>query len=408
MALRFAIGQARWAASACLLPVLLVLSAAQAKTKPQAQPLPEAFKVEVLDRMAQSSLLARERLAITRADRTTWKDCPHPSADRLLSASCLAIDRRGWRVEATGGGETWVYYVTHKGLVMLDAPASLNPNVQAALAQVTGVAPQDLKIQAAEPYAIADTSRCVNAALCKVSPIPGWKILLSNSTYIHHLNYQGKAMPLGDFRDLFPANLSGLPQSLIAAALRDIQNRHGTLSRSPHIESVQPLTWSLCGGGPTPPDVGMCPMVQIQGWQMQARAGGLNWVYYWSHLEASNPETATIPDGTQSFPRRVDLAVRRDLARRDRLTMNDYRVHRAIAGFFDRCLNRDSDALHCRQGIQSGWTVTVFGGPIADSTLGGVSMTTSYASSLEGQDLYFLNRGRWSPPPRVSPATHGH
>ncbi|MGB8700254.1 MAG: hypothetical protein WCD18_12630, partial [Thermosynechococcaceae cyanobacterium] len=305
-----------------------------------------------------------------------------------------------------GNAESWIYYVTDKGLALLDAPASLNPKIKAALVKSLSIAPQDLNILAAEPYAIADTSQCPVAALCKFRPIPGWKVLVSNAQRLFYLDYQGNPLPMGDFRGFLPRNLAGLPPSFAAAAIRDVRDRHGLLPANFKVESVSPVTWSHCGSGtgPTPPEMGACPIGNVSGWRLQVQGAGLRWVYYWSKENVAQKEAIAIPDGAQSLPTQVADAVRRDVARRDQLPLDQYQLHRVTTALFlNRCLNRDVEALHCRQGIQSGWQLSVLGGkPVAPSPSFGFPIST-YVSSLDGRELHLIYRGSWSPPPSAPP-----
>jgi hypothetical protein len=366
------------------------------------QPLPLAFQTKILERMAQSSLLNQETLRITQSTRTTWSDCLHPNAEQLLEPSCKAVQRSGWKVEVQGQTEVWTYYVTDSGIPILDAPASLNPKVKTALGRSGLNSLKDLHTIAAEPYAIADTSHCPTVALCKVRPTPGWKVAVSHSPRLFYLDYQGKPMPVGDFRGLLPRNLKGLPTAAATAAIRDVQDRHGVLPANFRVESIQPLSWELCGGGPGPtqPERGTCPVgLSIPGWRLQAMGAGMHWIYYWPKGMETDAGANTLPDGLQSLPKTVSDRVLQTVARGDRLPRDQYYIRRASAIFLDRCLNRKTTALHCRQGIQSGWSISIMGGKPLDPAHPSMESIATYTTSLDGSDVTLVDRRIWAAVP---------
>ncbi|MDP5337418.1 MAG: hypothetical protein NWQ28_02435, partial [Nodularia sp. (in: cyanobacteria)] len=151
-------------------------------------------------------------------------------------------------------------------------------------------------------------------------------------------------------------------------------------------------------GGPTRPEMGNCPNVEIGGWQMIVINGANRYVYYIPKAAISDPNFSPIPDGMQSLPSSLVSVIKKDAAKRARVPENMINLHSTTPKFFDGCLNVDNQKLHCRQSISAGWEVKALGGNLPSGNPGSRSAWI-YHVNLAGNDIRFLQSGVWSPVP---------
>lgn len=215
------------------------------------------------------------------------------------------------------------------------------------------------------------------------------------------------------------AMLGTLPMAIANSVMQDAQKRFATaisvadLSETVEVElgvdSIKSITWNWCRGGgerPSPPDMGICPDVNVSGWQMVVRGGlpqnPFRLVYYIQ--ENADPETfVPSPDGLQSLPRSVRTKVLEAAAKHAGVSTSQVQIHGVDAQLFDRCLNANDPQMSCGDAIHAGWRVAVLGNQVTSQTGWGMPLSI-YHANFTGTDVRLIQQGSWSPPPSAPPA----
>jgi hypothetical protein len=377
--------------------------------------IPTALSNQVLETMAGTLGGDRKQFTIVKVTPATWQDCA-TAPDRDITGDCAPQPRSGWRVQAKGKGEIWQYFVTSAGNVTLDGVSSVSAKVKTGLAKALNRDVTTLRFQAVQP--VQNMAGCPVTALCKMAANPAWKILLDDTATPYTVTFQGALVEEASFASFLPPNLVGMPASYGEAVLRDVRDRaDGMLGQNFRVVSLKAINWNECRGGnpaPSQPMRGICPDIDRSGWQMITANGSVRWVHYLLKPDVMLlPPTLNrvSPDGPQSLPKSMGIALIRSLAKREGKLLSNYRVYWADATFFDGCLNpvmpmqspeqpnRINPALGCRQRIQSGWQVSVMGNEMTGS---GQPLTTYYVNGL-GTDYRLISQTQWFPPPVAPP-----
>jgi hypothetical protein len=375
--------------------------------------IPTALSNQVLETMAGTLGGDRKQFTIGKITPATWQDCA-TAPDRDITGDCAPQPRSGWRVQAKGKGETWQYFVTSAGNVTLDGVSSVSAKVKTGLAKALNRDVTTLRFQAVQP--VQNMAGCPVTALCKMAANPAWKILLDDAIVPYTVTLQGTLVEDASFASFLPPNLVGMPASYGEAVLRDVRDRaDGMLTQNFRVVSLKAINWNECRGGnpaPSQPARGICPDIDRRGWQMITANGSVRWVHYLLKSDVMPPTLDRVsPDGPQSLPKSMGIALLRLLAKREGKLLSNYRVYWADATFFDGCLNpvmpmqspdqpnRINPALGCRQRVQSGWQVSVMGNEISG---GGTPLTTYYVNGL-GTDYRLISQTQWFPPPVAPP-----
>ncbi|WP_413174057.1 hypothetical protein [Anabaena azotica] len=362
--------------------------------------LPPNLETAVRKNMAQKLAINDKLLKLTQSQVARWGDCLPDKSGFINSKSCTNISRSGWRVTMSGQGENWVYYVTNNGFITLDATASLNNNIISNLSKRLRLKPNKLRIIAAE--LTQGLPPCPINATCKVKPILGWHILVEGTEKPFFLGLDGKDLNYGNLSLFLPKQTAKMPQNIGVKVLEDVVSRHEGLTSNLQVESIKTTKWNWCQGGgasPSKPEMGTCPNVEVEGWQMIVTSGANRYVYYISKNDITNPNFYPLPDGMQSLPNSIVTAIQKDAAKRGRVSVDKIYLRWTTPQFFDRCLNIDNRKLNCRQSVQAGWQVTVLGGN--NSTVNNLNSSVKwiYNVNLLGNDIRFLQSGEWYPVP---------
>jgi hypothetical protein len=292
----------------------------------------------------------------------------------------------------------------------------VSAKVKTGLAKALNRDVTTLRFQAVQP--VQNMAGCPVTALCKMAANPAWKILLDDTATPYTVTFQGALVEEASFASFLPPNLVGMPASYGEAVLRDVRDRaDGMLTQNFRVVSLKAINWNDCRGGnpaPTQPMRGICPDIDRSGWQMITANGSVRWVHYLLKPDVM-PLPPTLdrvsPDGPQSLPKLMGIALIRSLAKREGKLLSNYWVYWADATFFDGCLNpvmpmqspdqpnRINPALSCRQRVQSGWQVSVMGNEISG---GGTPLTTYYVNG-SGTDYRLISQTQWFPPPVAPP-----
>jgi hypothetical protein len=373
----------------------------QSLTAPnQTKALPKTYANQILNNMALALQDHSENFKITQADVTIWGDCLPDKSGKIVEP-CTKFAQKGWRVKVRGKGENWVYFVTEKGFITLDAPASISYKAKLAVAKKLSIQPQNIGIKAAQ--LTFPPQACLVAKPCPIRHKLSWRILLnSDRSQIFHIDLQGNNPYISN--SLFPNNSGIIPQEIGESVMRDVVNREQRPISNLNVESLKATTWNWCRGkgiGPTPPDMGACPDIDQSGWQMIVPSASARFIYYIQKSLSGDYMFAA--DGVQSLPQLAATRVKKDAANRAKVSINDINVRFVEPRFFDGCLDIDHQKLHCRQSVIGGWQVTALGGQSAPnsppfSTLPTIAAWV-YNVTTSGNDLRFVQATRWMPKP---------
>lgn len=381
-----------------LSPKTLTQNSIKAAVATTPKNLPQNLEIAVQEKMAQQAQINSKLLKLTKSQIASWEDCLPNKSGVIPPQPCQARTRSGWRVTMSGQGENWVYYVTTNGFITLDATASLNKTIISNLSQKLARKPNRLRIVAAQ--LTKGLPSCPINATCKVKPILGWRILLEGTDKPFFLGLDGKDLNYGNLSLYLPQQTAQMPRNIGVKVLADVVSRHDNLTSNLRVESIKATKWNLCSsGGPTRPEMGNCPNVEIGGWQMIVMSGTNRYVYYIEKNDISKPNFSPLPDGMQSLSNSLVTAIKKDAAKRAKVSENMINVRWATPKFFDRCLNIDNKKLNCRQSITAGWEVQAIGGNLPNSNTSWSSATWIYNTNLVGNELRFLQSGLWTPIP---------
>ncbi|BAY20711.1 hypothetical protein NIES2100_04540 [Calothrix sp. NIES-2100] len=364
------------------------------------QTIPKIYADQILNNMASALSDNPNKFKITQTDVTIWADC-RPDKSGKIVEPCTKFAQKGWRVKVRGKGENWVYFVTDKGFVTLDAPASISYKAKLAVAKKLNIQPQNLGIQAAQLTFPPEV--CLVAKPCPVQHKLSWRILLnSDPSKIFHVDLQGNNPYISN--SLFANNSGIIPQEIGEAVMRDVVNREQRPISNLNVESLKATTWNWCRGkgpGPTAPDMGACPDVDQSGWQMIVPSASARFIYYIQKTLSGDYMFAA--DGVQSLPQLAATKVKKDAAKRAKVSINDINVRFVEPRFFDGCLNTDNQKLYCRQSVIGGWQVTALGGQSSDNSPPFSTIPTIaawvYNVTTSGDDLRFVQASTWMPKP---------
>jgi hypothetical protein len=362
-----------------------------------------AFKYQGILQENMGLLLGidEKKIKMTSLRRATWQDC---LKSPMYVPNCQPISLSGWRVTMSGQDENWVYYVTDNGNVTLDHRASLNKAIRSTLAKELALQPNQLQITAAN--LMRTSTPCPkNTTNCKTKQTVEWRILTNRHEQPFHLKLNGKPSTLFNFGQGFiPQDTAKMPREVASKVLNDVVNRDGVMTANFRVESIKATTWNWCrggsGAGPTPPDMGACPDVNQQGWQMIVVSGANRYFYYIPQDAIANISLYQVkPDGMQSLPKLAMEKVQKDAAKRASLSTNSIPVRFAEARFFDGCLNIEKQKLSCGNSIQGGWQVTAIGGKPSANLPPMSSATWIYHVNLTGNNARFIQSSSWMPKP---------
>ncbi|MDB9373784.1 hypothetical protein [Nodularia sphaerocarpa] len=362
--------------------------------------LPQNLETAVREKMAQQLEINSELLKLTKSEIATWEDClPHKSGV-IPTQPCPAKSHSGWRVTMSGQGENWVYYVTNNGFITLDTTASLNQTILSALSTKLSLETNNISIIAAQlSKGLPD---CPINTTCKVQSILGWRILVKGREKPFFLGLDGQDLNYGNLSLFLPQETAEMPRNIGEKVLEDVVSRHDNLNSNLRVESIKAITWNWCQGaetGPTKPEMGNCQDIEQAGWQMIVIMDANRYVYYIHKRAISDPNFSPIPDGMQSLPSSLVSVIKKDAAKRAKVSENIIGLHSTTPKFFDSCLNIDNQKLSCRQSIQAGWEVNVLGGNVPSGNPSWASAARSYNVNLAGNDLRFVHFGVWVPVP---------
>jgi hypothetical protein len=332
-------------------------------------------------------------IKIIRSRPTTWQDCPpHPAA---LTMECIPAPQAGWQVTLRAQNQDWIYWVTPQRFMRLDAAASVNATVKAAIARRLNMPVRDLQVTAAELTTRA--LDCPPNASCMAGLHWGWRVLVRNSPQLFHLDWQGGEWPRGLAQRTTQA---GLPLQQVNAVMRDVADRGPATSL--RVERIKAIAWNWCRSTgsperPTPPEMGACANITQNGWQMVVRSGPMRYVYYLT-ATGNAVGTAIAPDGLQSLPSAVrDRVI---AAATQQSPYPNFSIQGVEARFFDRCLGEANPSVSCRQGIRAGWQMMAIGQSI-DSN--GRLPAWTYHTDTLGLQTKLIQTGFWAPPPMAPP-----
>ncbi|MEA5583435.1 hypothetical protein VB620_19085 [Nodularia harveyana UHCC-0300] len=360
--------------------------------------LPQNLETAVREKMAQQLQINSKLLKLTKSEIATWEDCLPDKSGVIPTQACSAKSLSGWRVTISGQKENWVYYVTNNGLITLDATASLNTNILSALSKKLALKPDKISIIAAQLTKGFPT--CSINGTCDIQPILGWRILVKGREKPFFLGMNGQDLNYGNLSLFLPSETEKMPRNLGKKVLEDVVSRHDKLTSNLEVESIKFITWNLCnGGGPTRPEMGNCPNIDISGWQMIVMSGDNRYVYYIPQAATLDPNFDALPDGMQSLSNSLVTTIRKEAAKWVKVSENMTGLHSTTPKFFDGCLNIDNQNLSCRQSIQAGWEVTVFGGNVPSGSPSWANASSSYNVNLAGNDIRFIQSGVWIPVP---------
>lgn len=149
-----------------------------------------------------------------------------------------------------------------------------------------------------------------------------------------------------------------LPQTVANAVRRDLSQQTGISRNQLSIIKYSRRTWANgCLGIPKPGE--MCTQALVDGWEVVVSDGSLEWIYRTDNT-GSNVRLFTSPDETENLPTSVANAVKRDLARRLRVSTDSLRIERAERKkWSDSCLGIPDPMSLCMQALTPGWQVTV-------------------------------------------------
>ncbi|MBK1986575.1 hypothetical protein A0J48_003285 [Sphaerospermopsis aphanizomenoides BCCUSP55] len=383
-----------------LSPKILTQNSLKATIATTPKNLPQNLETAVRENMALPLQINSKSLKLTKSEIATWEDCLPNKSGLIPPQPCQARSRSGWRITMSGQGEKWVYYVTNNGFITLDAIASLNNTIISTLSKKLAIKPNRLRIVAAQ--LTKGFPDCPINATCKVKPILGWRVLVEGREKPFLLGLDGKDLNYGNLSLFLPKQTAQMPRNIGVKVLEDVVSRHEVLTSNLRVESIKPTKWNWCqggGAGPSRPEMGTCPNIEVEGWQMIVTSGANRYVYYISKNDIANHNFSPIPDGMQSLPNSIVTAIQKDAAKRGKVSVDMIRLHWTTPQFFDRCLNIDHQKLNCRQSVQAGWQVTVLGGNnYAVSNLSS-SIKWIYNVNLVGNDIRFLQSGEWYPVP---------
>ncbi|WP_414542716.1 hypothetical protein [Nostoc sp. CCY0012] len=362
--------------------------------------LPQNLETAVREKMAQQLEINSELLKLTKSEVATWEDCLTDKSGVIPNKPCSAKSHSGWRVTMNGQGENWVYYVTNNGLITLDATASLNKTILSALSTRLSLETNDISIIAAQLS--KGLPACPINTTCKVQPILGWRILAEGREKPFLLGLDGQDLNYGNLSLYLPQETAEMPRNIGEKVLEDVVSRHDNLNSNLRVESIKAIKWHWCDGTgirPTKPEMGICPDIEETAWQMIVIMDANRYVYYIRKDAISVPNFSPIPDGMQSLPSSLVSVIKKDAAKRAKVSENMIGLHWSSPKFFDGCLNIDNQKLSCRQSIQAGWEVNVFGGNVPSGNPSWASAVRSYNVNLAGNDLQFVHSGVWVPVP---------
>ncbi|WP_414527130.1 hypothetical protein [Nodularia chucula] len=365
------------------------------------QNLPKHLETAVRQKMSQQLGIDSTLLTLTKSQKTTWEDCLPDKSGIIPPQPCPAKSLSGWRVTMSSQLENWVYYVTNDGFITLDATASLNKTILAALSEKLAIKPQNMSIVAAQ--LTKGFSSCAINGTCEIKPVVGWRILVEGTEKPFLLGMYGQDLNYGNLRLFLPPVIAEMPPNIAVKVLADVVNRHDKVTSNLRVESIKAVTWNWCEGTgidrPTPPEMGNCLNITQAGWQMNVISGTNRYVYYVHQNAISNPNFYPLPDGMQSLASSLVTTVKQDVAKRVKVSENMIGLHRASPKFFDGCLDLDNQKLHCRQSILAGWEVSALGGNVPSGSPSWASATQSYNVNLAGNDIRFVHSGVWLPVP---------
>ncbi|WP_414550316.1 hypothetical protein [Anabaena sp. CCY 0017] len=362
--------------------------------------IPQNLETAVREKMAQQLQINNKLLKLTKSEIATWEDCLPDKSGLIPTQTCPAKSRSGWRVTMSGQGENWVYYVTNNGFITLDATASLNQTILSALSTKLSLEPNNISIVAAQLS--KGLPACPINANCKVQSILGWRILVKGREKPFFLGLDSQDLNYGNLSLFLPSETAEMPRNIGEKVLEDVVSRHDNLNSNLRVESIKAITWNWCQGAetaPTRPEMGICQDIEQAAWQMIVIMDANRYVYYIPKNAISDPNFSPIPDGMQSLPSSLVTAIKKEAAKRAKVSENMTGLHSTTPKFFDGCLNIDNQNLSCRQSIQAGWGVNVFGGNVPSGNPSWASATQSYNVNLAGNDIRFLQSGVWVPVP---------
>jgi hypothetical protein len=362
--------------------------------------LPQNLETAVRQKMAQQLQINSKLLKLTKSEVATWEDCLTDKSGVIPNKPCSAKSHFGWRVTMNGQGENWVYYVSNNGFITLDATASLNQTILSALSTKLSLEPNNISIIAAQLS--KGLPACPINTTCKVQSILGWRILVKGREKPFFLGLDGQDLNYGNLSLFLPSETAEMPRNIGEKVLEDVVSRHDNLNSNLRVESIKAITWNWCQGTgirPTIPEMGICQDIEQVGWQMIVISGANRYVYYIHKPAISDPNFSPIPDGMQSLSNSLVTAINKEAAKRAKVSENMTGLHSTTPKFFDGCLNIDNQNLSCRQSIQAGWGVNVFGGNVPSGNPSWASAAWFYNVNLAGNDIRFLDSGVWVPVP---------
>ncbi|MEA5552345.1 hypothetical protein VB713_15490 [Anabaena cylindrica UHCC 0172] len=362
--------------------------------------LPQNLEIAVREDMAQKLEINSKLLQLTESQVAIWKDCLPDQSGFIRPEPCTNISRSGWRVTMSGQGENWVYYVTNDKFITLDTSASLNKAILSAISTKLALKPNQFRIAATQSTKGLPT--CSINATCKVKPIFAWRILVEGKEKPFLMGLDGKDLKYENLIFLLPQQTEKKFQNINEKVLEDVVSRDEVLNSNLRIESIKFVTWNWCEGGnigPSRPEMGICPNIEQSAWRMIVISGANRYVYYIPKDAISDPNFSPLPDGMQSLASSVITAIKKDAAKRGRVSVDMIGLLWISPKFFDRCLDVDNQKLNCHQSVQAGWQVTVVGTNNSNTSHSNSSAKWIYNVNLAGNDIRFLESGEWFPAP---------
>jgi hypothetical protein len=388
------------------------------------QVLPSRVETIVLETFARDYQDRLSQLHIRDVQRATWQDCaadlPH---EPLSEDPCVIQSRSGWQVTVAGEFPgvaqpiQRLYYVESRGrrhrgsVATLDALGSLSEADRRAIATHFNQPLADLQLLAAQKTAVYPDIDC--QSFCNAAPVLlGWQVLVRHAGTNHIVNLNAFATTDPNLSDFFTATdrlrLGTLPLALANRVMRDAQDRLPIgNAHSARLQSVRALTWNLCHGldGPTREIRGICPDVDVPGWEMVIDVGTAQQpipLTYYIPQGSDSQSNILRPDGLKSISEVLSAQILQTVSSQVNIPAADLRLQGAWPQFLNQCLTANESVLACRNGIMAGWQVSVvwINSPVTAPVTTAVGPPLFvYNVNLLGTEARFVRQGQLMPPP---------
>jgi len=286
--------------------------------------LPSQVKDTVIK--AASKLTGTSRVRVTKAENVTFTDsCLNLGGP---AESCLRANQRGWRVTVKGARQTLVYHTSidgnqirlNAGASKLRLPRNVRNGVLKEARNVSGLSTRNLKIVSFKPanwgYGCEDFS--FNNPCDRVN-VSGWEVTVSGKSqnWLFLTDGTGNQVKLSNQSS---QPISGLPQAVSNAILRDAAQWSGLSQRRIRIVESERKVWSnpcyltfnrICNKA----------FIRTPGWIVTLEANNQTWIYH-----ANDNASTVVLDRTRSLTQRAAAVIKGDAARRSRYASSAFQI----------------------------------------------------------------------------------